>query len=118
VRLTPLFPGYIFVSFDPDNAPWRSINGTLGVRRLLGSDARPQPTPPDLVPTLAGRCQNGLLEVHPFSAGDAVRILSGPFADRIAVIEGMHAADRVRVLLEIMGTFARVDLAPTDLAVE
>jgi transcriptional antiterminator RfaH len=32
---TPLFPRYLFVVFDRTRDRWRSINGTLGVERLL-----------------------------------------------------------------------------------
>ena len=116
VRHAPLFPGYVFVAFDREHSPWRSINGTLGVRRLLGPDARPQPTPAGLVPDLMARCRAGVLEVQHFEAGGAVRILSGPFADRLAVVESLPAPDRVRVLLEIMGTAARFDLPIAELA--
>src|SRR5262249_21254883 len=34
--LRPLFPGYLFVSFDPSRDPWRAINSTIGVIRLVG----------------------------------------------------------------------------------
>ncbi len=41
-REEPVFSGYLFVTFDVDTAPWRRINATLGVARLL--------TTPSLVP--------------------------------------------------------------------
>src|SRR3954471_8443199 len=31
----PLFPGYLFVSFNPASAAWRAINSTYGVSRLV-----------------------------------------------------------------------------------
>ena len=31
----PLFPGYMFVSFDRKNAMWSKINNTYGVSRLI-----------------------------------------------------------------------------------
>src|SRR3546814_10409986 len=31
----PLFPGYIFIELDLEQSPWRSINGTFGVTRLV-----------------------------------------------------------------------------------
>src|SRR5665213_356294 len=34
-RRGPLFPGYLFVSFDVGMTAWRSINGTRGVVRLI-----------------------------------------------------------------------------------
>ena len=34
--LEPLFPRYLFVRLDLELQRWRSINGTYGVRRLVG----------------------------------------------------------------------------------
>ena len=39
----PLFPGYMFVSFALDTAPWRKINSTVGVARLVASMASLRP---------------------------------------------------------------------------
>jgi len=120
VRLAPLFPGYVFVSFDPGEAPWRSINGTLGVRRLLGSALQPQAVPAGFMAQLQARCPGGVLDtlVDELAPGRRVRILTGPFADRVAVIERLAAGDRVRLLLEVMGGAARLELAPNQLAPE
>jgi transcription antitermination factor NusG len=35
------FPAYLFVRFDLTKDRWRSVNGTLGVSRLVGSENRP-----------------------------------------------------------------------------
>jgi transcriptional antiterminator RfaH len=43
---TPLFPRYLFVNFDRTRDRWRSINGTLGVERLLMCGGEPQAVPP------------------------------------------------------------------------
>ena len=45
--LAPVFPGYCFVQADPQQYPWRSINSTRGVRRLVGAmNGEPQAVPP------------------------------------------------------------------------
>ncbi len=51
----PLFPGYLFVTFDPLKAEWQKINYTLGVARLLTRDGIPQETPTGFVHGLEGR---------------------------------------------------------------
>ncbi|MGB2356018.1 MAG: transcriptional activator RfaH, partial [Planktomarina sp.] len=45
----PLFPGYMFVSFELDTAPWRKINSTVGVTRLVSFNSRPKALPTDLI---------------------------------------------------------------------
>ena len=52
----PLFPGYMFVSFALDTAPWRKINSTVGVARLVSFDGQPKALPPDLIAGLMARC--------------------------------------------------------------
>ena len=104
--LAPLFPGYVFVSFDVDNDPWRSINGTLGVRRLISFDpARPQPMPDAAMTQLLGRCHDGIVTrlIGGVQPGDAVKIVSGPFAGQLAEVESLDTKGRVRILLNILG---------------
>lgn len=106
------FPAYLFVALDPDRQPWRSVNGTRGVRRLVGGAERPAPVPSGLVEALKGQQDpDGLLRVaHSFAAGDRVRITDGPFAEFIGVVSGLSGADRVRVLLDLMSARAPVEL--------
>ena len=51
----PLFPGYFFVAFDPARAPWRKINSTAGVARLVSLGSVPQEVPWGLVAEQIGR---------------------------------------------------------------
>jgi transcription elongation factor/antiterminator RfaH len=104
--LVPLFPGYVFVAFDIAKDGWRSINGTLGVRRLIGFDsARPQPVPDDVVRSLLGRFDGRFVAnaLNNVQIGDAVRITSGPFAEKLATVESLDGKGRARVLLDILG---------------
>ena len=45
----PLFPRYIFVVVDQTRDRWRSINGTIGVDRLLMYGGEPQAVPQGVV---------------------------------------------------------------------
>ena len=38
-----LFPGYLFVRLDAEAQPWRVINNTFGVRRILCDGEQPLP---------------------------------------------------------------------------
>ena len=114
--LAPVFPGYIFVAFDPDRDPWRSVNGTLGIRRLVGPDnGRPHAMPATVMQALLARCDGNLMvsQLDSPDAGRKVRLLSGPLADRIATIEHCDDKGRVQVLLDMLGasTSVRVPLA-------
>ncbi len=107
----PLFPGYLFVAFRPDSAPWRAINSTYGVARLVrfGTDA-PAPVPQGLIQGLWMRCdeEGRLLPPDVLAPGDEVRILSGPFADFVTTVERISPDQRVWVLLDLLGRPTRV----------
>jgi transcriptional antiterminator RfaH len=119
--VAPVFRGYIFVIFDAERDRWRSINGTLGVARLLTADGQPVPVSAGVVEALVGALdRSGLVllgaDLRP---GEAVRIVAGPFAGGLGVLERLDAKGRVRVLLNIMGGQAplvidRVHLAARD----
>jgi transcriptional antiterminator RfaH len=101
-----LFPGYIFVSFDPDISNWGAINSTRGIARLMLSDPRrPQPLPGALMAGLRQRCDaSGLLSPQlDLSVGDRIRVLCGPFADLVTTIETLPSAARIGVLIDLMG---------------
>lgn len=110
---SPLFPGYLFVRFDPEVSGWRAVNSTYGVSRLVAFGGRPAPVPAPLVAALRLRCDaSGRIQpTEDLGSGDPVRIVAGPFADFVATVEELAPDRRVWVLLEIMGRPTRVVLS-------
>jgi len=113
----PLFPGYIFVAFDPTHGFWRAIHSTYGVTRLVSFGKEPAPVPTDLVSQLKFRCDESdrLLPQMDLKPGDQVRLTTGPFANFVAEIESIEPDRRVWVLMEIMGGEKRVAVNPGQL---
>ena len=111
----PLFPRYAFVIFDRDRDRWRSINGTLGVERLLMCGGEPQPVPPGFVENLilAADDENIIHFSHTLRPGQRVKVAAGPFADLVGRLERLDDRGRVSVLLELMGGSVRVALPQT-----
>lgn len=110
----PLFPGYLFVSFDPDISKWSVINSTRGIAKLMLSDPRrPQPLPSTLMTGLRQRCDaSGLLTSQmDLSVDDRIRVLSGPFADLVTTIETLPSAARIGILIDLMGRKVRTTLS-------
>lgn len=111
VTLAAFFPGYLFVSLDLGRDRWRSVNGTMGVAHLVSRSERPAPVPRGVVEALmAAADARDVLQGPPLRAGQTVRITAGAFADQLAVIDRLDDAGRVRVLLEIVGRQAPVEL--------
>ena len=109
-RMRPLFPGYLFVALDIRNGPWRAVNSTLGITRLVSLGGTPTPVPNELVEQLRLRCDHDgkLLPPPTFKPGDQVTFAKGPFANFVATIESLAPDRRVWVLLELMGHQTRV----------
>jgi transcription elongation factor/antiterminator RfaH len=108
----PLFPRYIFVVVDRNRDRWRSINGTLGVDRLLMYGGEPQAVPLGVVENLIAATDdrgNVRFDFH-LKEGDAVKVIAGPFADFVGQFECLDDNGRVRVLLELLGGRVRVAL--------
>lgn len=113
----PLFPGYLFVSLDPETAPWRKINSTLGVARLVSFSARPAPVPQPIVDGLMCRCDASgrLIELAQLSPGDQVRVTKGPLSSFIAQVDRIEPNKRVWLLMDIMGAKTHVAIPQSDL---
>jgi transcriptional antiterminator RfaH len=114
---SPLFPGYIFVSFNAACGLWRKINSTQGVTRLVSFGTAPAPVPLDLVSQLMLRCdaKGKLLPPKLLKPGDPVTITKGPFANFVAEVEQIAPDRRVWVLMDLMGSQTRVAVGAEQL---
>jgi transcription antitermination factor NusG len=104
--IAPVFPGYIFIVLNPERDRWRSINGTFGVARLVSAhQRRPIPVPTGVVEALVASVDElGLVRFdRGLKPGQPVRVVAGPFAEVLGVLQRLDAKGRVQVLLNIMG---------------
>lgn len=113
----PLFAGYVFVALDCEREPWRSVNGTIGVLRLVSFGTHPALLPRGFVERLqdlAGedghvRFDEGL------KPGDGVRIVGGPFDGLCGLLASSGARERVTVLLQMLSGDTKVTLPRASL---
>jgi transcriptional antiterminator RfaH len=113
------FPGYLFVPLDLELDRWRPIDGTVGVLRIVKANDRPLAAPLGLVESLrAATGGDGVLDLAgpSLARGQSVRLIRGPFAEQLGVIDCLRDADRVRVLLTLMNQTIPVELSRQDLA--
>jgi transcriptional antiterminator RfaH len=114
IVLRPLFPSYLFVQLDSEQQRWRSINGTIGVRRILSDGDAPRYVPDKIIDEIVARQdETGAVKLSPpiFAPGQAVRLLDGPFADVSGLFEEVRDQNRVVLLLSLLGRKVRV-MAP------
>lgn len=111
--IAPFFPRYLFVVLNLAVDQWRKVNSTFGVTSLIMAGERPRPVPPGVVEAMvAATDSNGLLSFErDLTIGEQVRLLAGPFADRLGMLDRLNDNGRVRVLLDIMGGSVPVHLS-------
>jgi transcriptional antiterminator RfaH len=101
----PFFPRYLFIILDLTHHQWRSVNGTFGVSRLVMQGDRPHPVPHGVVEALITSADaRGVLQLFSkLQIGGPVRLMAGPFAEQLAILDDLDDDGRVRVLLDILG---------------
>lgn len=110
----PLFPRYLFVCVDITAQRWRSIQSTFGVSHFVSNGPNPTPVADGVLRLLKAREDaSGFIQLDQrpnFALGQKIRVLSGPFADNLALFDGMADRDRVAILLDLLGRKVRVSI--------
>ena len=111
-----LFPGYIFVHMDLNDASQRLVQNTAGVTGFMGAGGDPAP--------LSSEEEQNLLHIRAkpeevatagWSEGEVVRIISGPFAEFTGRIDEVNLSrETVRVMINIFGRDTPVELKFTE----
>lgn len=113
----PLFPSYVFILIELQR--WQA-RWAVGVRRLIqNGSAEPTHVPDHIIEELRAReGRDGLITLPPpprlgdqFQRGDQVRITGGPLTGFVGLVEGLRAHQRLEVLLQMLGSLQRVELA-------
>ena len=111
-QIRPLFPGYLFVQLDTTEGPWRRINSTRGIARLVRLGAEPSVVPDAIIANLMQRCDEmGIIQdAGALEAGDQAQVTQGPFSGFVATIANIEANARIYILLDIMGQSTKVSI--------
>lgn len=116
--LQPVFQGYVFLAPHPGFRNWRAVHNLRGLTRIVGfGDRGPARVPGALVAAIRARCDSrGILQTREaLQPGQAVRVLTGPFADLVTRIEALDPQQRAVLLIDLMGRKVRTVVDPQDL---
>jgi transcriptional antiterminator RfaH len=105
-RIKPLFPGYFFARFCPENS-FELVKATPGVLQVVSSGRIPIPVPEGVVQEIQDRIQeDGLIQIRPqsFAPGTLVKIQSGPFEGMMGRVE-RELDDKRRVAIFLKTLF-------------
>lgn len=120
--VTPYFPRYLFVQADPELGDRRKIDSAKGVVGMVRFGDCTPPVPDAVMKELRAReGEDGLIRMDGgprFKPGEKVRLLGGALADQVGVFETATDAQRVIVLLELLGRQTRVRIAADALVAE
>jgi len=106
----PLFPGYMFITFDRTDSKWHKINNTYGVSRLVTFNSTLKSIPDIFVNNLMKRydLSGNLLPIKKLNKGDQVKIFKGPFANFAATVEKYEDDQRIWILIDLMGRKTKI----------
>jgi transcriptional antiterminator RfaH len=112
VKNVYVFPGYMFVCFNPYIIAWNKINSTYGVSKILAFNNKPSEISSHLVQDLKNRYEinSNPTQKDKLKKGDSIKFYTGPFSDLIAKIESVDENNRIWALLEGTGGYRRLKL--------
>ena len=115
--LKGLFPTYMFCYLDPESSIWPVVRWAPGMAYILSCDGEPTRVPETMVDYLQKRVSGWNSEggSRNLNQGDKVVVLGGPFSGLEGIFQRyVTSKERCRVLLEVVGRLASVELAEWD----
>lgn len=107
-----LFPGYLLVKMILTDNSWLTVRTTNGITGFVGANNQPTPLDEREVTVI----QDFMKLAAPrfkakFTVGEAVKIISGPFADFLGTIKSIdEEKGKLKVLVSIFGRETPVEL--------
>jgi transcription termination/antitermination factor NusG len=118
VVLRKVFPGYVLVEMIVTDHSWYVIRNTPGVTGFVGSGTKPTPLTVAEVESILGKmgidsASRASIDLVP---GEAVRILSGPFANMAGTVQEIDVEKAsVKVLIDLFGRETPAEVAYSEI---
>ncbi|MCK4256719.1 transcription termination/antitermination factor NusG [candidate division WOR-3 bacterium] len=108
-----IYPGYILLQMEPEEEVIKLISNVPGVMPFSGFGRKPYPVEEEEVSHILGlQKDKEKIEEVPFSKGDSVKIVDGPFVDFAGIIEEIYQErDRLKVMVTVFGRSTPVELS-------
>jgi transcriptional antiterminator NusG len=109
-----VYPGYVLVEMEMNDALWHEVKNTPRVTGFVGGGNSPVPLSADEVNQILYRQQSSTERPRPkmtFEKNDAVRIVDGPFASFSGKVDEVNTErGTLRVMVTIFGRATPVEL--------
>ncbi|MFP5459191.1 MAG: transcription termination/antitermination protein NusG [Bacteriovoracia bacterium] len=108
------FPGYIIIKMVMNDKTWHLVKDTDKITGFIGGTKdKPVPISDEEAATLTNSMADGFKRsrsVANFSEGDSVKVIEGPFASFVGVVEAISDKGKVKVQVSIFGRPTPVEL--------
>ena len=109
-----VYPGYVMVEMEMNDALWHEVKNTPRVTGFVGGGNSPVPLSPDEVNSILNRQASAAERPRPkmtFEKNDSVRIVDGPFANFSGKVDEVNPErGTLRVMVTIFGRATPVEL--------
>jgi len=109
-----VYPGYVLVEMEMNDALWHEVKNTPRVTGFVGGGNSPVPLSADEVNSILYRQQSSAERPRPkmtFEKNDSVRIVDGPFANFSGKVDEVNVErGTLRVMVTIFGRATPVEL--------
>jgi transcriptional antiterminator NusG len=109
-----VYPGYVLVEMEMNDALWHEVKNTPRVTGFVGGGNSPVPLSPDEVSAILNRQASSAERPRPkmtFEKNDPVRIVDGPFANFSGKVDEVNPErGTLRVMVTIFGRATPVEL--------
>lgn len=115
-----LFPRYLFILLDTKTDNWMPIRSTVGVSNLVRFGSTPAQVPQDLVEDLLSQTDEDGMRIESeriYNQGDQVEFVDGTMEGYRAIFEKYVSAERIAVLLDIVGKHTRMLVSKHDIQI-
>ena len=108
-----VFPGYVLIKMIMTDDTWYVIRNTTGVTGFVGPGSKPVPLTDEEVEALGVDTNEIVIN---FSVGDSVKIVKGPFANQIGIVDEIDfSTGKVSVSVVMFGRKTVLELDCTQL---
>jgi len=113
-----IFPGYVLVEMIMGEEPWYVVRNTPGVTGFVGTGNKPIPLQEHEVKTIIKQMKVETPKIKVgFNVGQSVKIIDGPFAEFMGVVDEINAErGKVKVLVSFFGRETPVELDFSQIA--
>ena len=108
------FPGYVLIKMIMNEQTWHLVKDTDKITGFIGGTKdKPMPISDEEAASMTASLAEGFKRtrsVANFSEGDSVKVIEGPFASFVGVVENISDKGKVKVQVSIFGRPTPVEL--------